>query len=111
MQRAALDPRRGSDRDTRISEGREPATEAPPGMIRTPAERFAWAPTGAIPKRRRCIASQWMVSGRTPTTVMNRQFRAFVKATDYVTFARTAKVLKGGSHRCAPNYCRRYHPA
>jgi formylglycine-generating enzyme required for sulfatase activity len=21
------------------------------------------------------------------------------------------KVLKGGSHLCAPNYCRRYHPA
>jgi formylglycine-generating enzyme required for sulfatase activity len=57
---------------------------------------------------------------RTPVT--NRQFREFIKATGYVTFAEltpNAKdypgalplMLKGGSHLCAPNYCRRYRPA
>jgi formylglycine-generating enzyme required for sulfatase activity len=39
------------------------------------------------------------------TLVTNRQFKEFVKATGHVT------VLKGGSHLCAPNYCRRYRPA
>jgi formylglycine-generating enzyme required for sulfatase activity len=57
---------------------------------------------------------------RTPVT--NRQFRNFVQATGYVTYAEIPpdpkdyiriprNVLKGGSHLCAANYCRRYRPA
>jgi sulfatase modifying factor 1 len=32
-------------------------------------------------------------------------------ATGQVRDNRPRKVLKGGSHLCAPNYCRRYRPA
>jgi formylglycine-generating enzyme required for sulfatase activity len=30
---------------------------------------------------------------------------------DQLAFRIPRKVLKGGSHLCAPNYCRRYRPA
>ncbi|HEY1124738.1 MAG TPA: SUMF1/EgtB/PvdO family nonheme iron enzyme [Sphingobium sp.] len=60
--------------------------------------------------------------------VTNSQFAAFVEATGYVTLAEQPldpedypdadpgclfprRVLKGGSHLCAENYCRRYRPA
>jgi formylglycine-generating enzyme required for sulfatase activity len=61
--------------------------------------------------------------------VTNGQFRDFVDATGHKTFAEITpkadhgydpcqpnikiarKVLKGGSHLCAPNYCRGYRPA
>jgi len=66
--------------------------------------------------------------------VTNERFERFVTATGHRTFAEIPpnpkdypgalpddpsqpliriprKVLKGGSHLCAPNYCRRYRPA
>jgi formylglycine-generating enzyme required for sulfatase activity len=114
------------------------------------------------PLHRVTVGRFWM----DPTPVTNWQFKEFVKATGYVTFAEIPpdpkdypgalphmlyagslvfeadapkaccipenprggpeaasydscqpnikiprKVLKGGSHLCAPNYCRRYRPA
>lgn len=57
----------------------------------------------------------------------NDSFARFVAETGHVTFAEIPpkpadypgakkemlprKVIKGGSHLCAPNYCRRYPPA
>jgi len=66
--------------------------------------------------------------------VTNREFARFVRKTGYVTLAEQTpraedypgadpamlvadqsgtprRVMKGGSHLCAPNYCRRYRPA
>jgi formylglycine-generating enzyme len=37
--------------------------------------------------------------------VTNRECKAFVRATGHIRILR--KVIKGGSHLCAPNYCRR----
>ena len=64
-----------------------------------PAARSAWDRTGIIRKRRRSIASAvdgfWI--DRTPVT--NRQFKEFVNATGYVTFAEIAARSEGLS-RC-----------
>ena len=134
---------------------------------------MVWIPAGAFrmgsdhhypeeaPAHRVSVDGFWI--DRTPVT--NRQFKAFIKATGYVTIAQILpdpkdypgalpemiyagslvfapplrvinplsnprggpesasfdpcqsniriprKVLKGGSHLCAPNYCRRYRPA
>ncbi len=54
------------------------------------------------------------------TPVTPAQFRRFVRETKYVTLAERnslageampRRVIKGGSHLCAPNYCLRYRPA
>ena len=42
------------------------------------------------------------------TAVTNAQFRTFVATTGLRI---PGKVMKGGSHLCAPNYCTRYRPA
>ena len=62
------------------------------------------------PVHRVTVDAFWI--DRTPVT--NRQFRDFVQATGHpcepgIRIPR--RVLKGGSHLCAPNYCRRYRPA
>jgi len=129
------------------------------GMLYVPGGTFRMGSDRHYPEEapvhRVTVGEFWM--DRTPVT--NRQFRKFVNATGYVTFAEIApdakdypgalphmlragspkarcipqnprggpeaasydpcqpniriprKVLKGGSHLCAPNYCRRYRPA
>src|SRR5215510_14762314 len=52
-------------------------------MIRIPGGTFRMARTSIIPRKRRFIGLPSAIS---------------------------CKVLKGGSHLCAPNYCRRYRP-
>ncbi|HLH98917.1 MAG TPA: SUMF1/EgtB/PvdO family nonheme iron enzyme [Xanthobacteraceae bacterium] len=87
------------------------------------------------PVHRVTVDGFWI--SRTPVT--NREFRRFVNSTGYVTLAELAPdpkdypgalphmlkagsmvftpprervdQVKGGSHLCAPNYCRRYRPA
>jgi formylglycine-generating enzyme required for sulfatase activity len=77
------------------------------------------------PAHRVTVDDFWMDS----TPVTNAQFRAFVEASGHVSVNPRGgpkeqsfdpampqiriprKVTKGGSHLCAPNYCRRYRPA
>jgi formylglycine-generating enzyme required for sulfatase activity len=67
------------------------------------------------PVHRVTVGDFWI--DRTPIT--NRQFKEFVNATRHVTFAEIppdpkdypGALPEGGSHLCAPNYCRRYRPA
>ena len=54
------------------------------------------------PTRRRPAASRRTRAAPAKTT-------ATIRASREIQIPR--KVLKGGSHLCAPNYCRRYRPA
>ncbi|MDA9401813.1 formylglycine-generating enzyme family protein [Bradyrhizobium sp. CCBAU 45389] len=112
--------------DTKSLSGSGQSSEHPAGegMLYVPGGTFRMdsdrhCPEEA-PAHRVTVDGFWI--DRTPVT--NRQFRKFVNATGYVTprggpelrscqpnLRISRKVLKGGSHLCAPNYCRRYRPA
>jgi formylglycine-generating enzyme len=100
----------------------ERSTPARSNMIRIPGGAFGMGSDKHYPEEapvhRVTVDGFWI--DRTPLT--NREFRKFVNVTGYITFAEIkpdAKdypgalphMLKGGSHLCAPNYCRRYRPA
>ena len=67
--------------------------------------RSAWDRTGTIPKKRRSIASRSTASGWTATPVTNRQFKQFVEATGYVTFAEIAARSEGLSRAPCRTCC------
>jgi len=89
------------DRIGRASTPRGDMILVPGGTFRMGSDRHY--PEEA-PIHRVTIGGFWR--DRAPVT--NRQFRQFIEATN-IKIPR--KVLKGGSHLCAPNYCRRYRPA
>ena len=84
---------------------------------RIPAERLR-----PLRHDRQCLGTDHGLGIRQSTTPMRRRPAAFrkIRAADQRPQATTPvstdikiprKVLKGGSHLCAPNYCRRYRPA
>jgi formylglycine-generating enzyme required for sulfatase activity len=88
-----------------IAENVRPSENGRTGdMVRIPGGTFRMGSNDHYPEEapvhRVTVDGFWI--DRTPVT--NRQFKAFVKATGH-------KVIKGSSHLCAPNYCRRYRPA
>jgi len=105
--------------DSRVALIERAEQSAPPDMDWIPGGTFRMGsdkhyPEGA-PVHSVTVGSFWI--DRTPVT--NRQFRKFVNEPSYVSFAEPRqpqikiprKVIKGGSHLCAPNYCRRYRQA
>jgi formylglycine-generating enzyme required for sulfatase activity len=69
-----------------------------------PATSGSGRPTGT-----RSTARSRTRAARSRTRAAARPERASIPRTPEVTIPR--KVMKGGSHLCAPNYCRRYRPA
>jgi formylglycine-generating enzyme required for sulfatase activity len=89
--------------------------ECPPDDSRT--GDMAFTPGGTLrmgsdyhypeeaPSHRVSVDDFWI--DRAPAT--NRQFKQFVTCQPAIRIPR--RVLKGGSHLCAPTHCRRYRPA
>lgn len=105
-------------------------------MVAIPGGTFAMGSCDFYPEEQpvRTVAVDAFLIDEHPVTVP--EFRRFLKATGHLTLAETApdahdypdvlrahassptthdpiprRVIKGGSHLCAPNYCLRYRPA
>ena len=78
---SVIEQARSSGPEAKVGDGHDLASRA---------ARSAWARTGTIRRRRRSTASRSTASGSTARRSPTAQFREFVEATGYVTFAEIA---------------------